>query len=143
MLRIYMFLKTFFRPTAPSKPIPPKEWLNTQFKASGLDKRFPQPLRDTTQKSVKIFYNQDYFAHNDTNAPFSLCRALTKIPAINVSGDRDGVFQNGISFPLVPDFFARIPLTHPELLSPTERLSAAKKIVFSNSSVFASGGTLQ
>lgn len=140
MLRIYMFLKTFFRPAIPTKPMPPKKWLDTQFKASGLDKRFPQPLRDKTQKSAKIFYNQHYFTHNDTDAPFSLRRALTKIPAINVSGDRDGVFQNGISFPQAPDFFARIPLTHPELLSPTERLSAGKKIVFSNSSVFASGG---
>ncbi|KTD72483.1 hypothetical protein [Legionella tucsonensis] len=135
-----MFLKTLFRPNKTTLPIAPKEWLYAQFKASELDKRFPQYLLDITQKSAKIFYNQHYFAHNDTDAPFSLRRALTKIPAINVSGDRAGVFQNGIAFPQASDFFARIPLTHPELLSPTERLSAAKKIVFSNSSVFASGG---
>ncbi|MCW8417029.1 type IV secretion protein Dot [Fluoribacter dumoffii] len=135
-----MFLRAFFRPSKTSTSMHPKDWLNQQFKTSGLEERFPAPLRTQTQETAKVFFNQRYFNDNNPQAPFSLYRALSKIPAINVSGDRSGFFQNGTPFPEDPDYFANIPLAHPELLSPVERLSAAKKIIFSNSTVFASGG---
>ncbi|MBN9226533.1 MULTISPECIES: type IV secretion protein Dot [Legionella] len=133
-------LSGFFRASNSVKSMQPKEWLDAQFKASALDKQFPKVLRERTQNSAKVYYNEHYFAHNDTDAPFSLRRALSKTTAVSVAGDRTGIFQNGTPFPASSDYFARIPLTHPELLSPVERLSGAKKIIFSNSSVLASGG---
>ncbi|WP_454781598.1 type IV secretion protein Dot [Legionella sp. WA2022007384] len=135
-----MFLKNFFRPTKPSSPRPPKEWLNERLNVSGLNEFIPQLVREKTQSTAKVFYNTRYFTSTNPGAPFSLGRALCKIPAINVAGDREGVFPNGTPFPPSPEFFEKIPLHHPELLSPIERLSAAKKIIYSNSSVFAVGG---
>lgn len=135
-----MFLKTFFRPSSANLPKTPTEWFKAQLKVSKLEDHLPKLVLENSKKSIRVLYNNHYLTHDDTHAPYSLHRALTKIPAINVAGDRTGIFQNGLSFPNYRDFFARIPLHHPELLSPAERLSAGKKIVFSNSSVFASGG---
>ncbi len=139
-MRIYMFLKTFFRPSSAPIPKTPKEWFKTQLKVNKLEDRLPKLVLDKSKKSVRVYYNHHYLTQDASHAPYSLHRVLTKIPAINVAGDRTGIFQNGLPFPISRDFFARIPLHHPELLSPVERLSAGKKIVFSNSSVFASGG---
>ncbi|QMT61815.1 type IV secretion protein Dot [Legionella sp. PC997] len=135
-----MFFKTFFRPKPSSGPRPPMEWLDERFKISGLNDLIPIAARQKTQSTAKVFYNPHYFTSNDSGGPFSLARALCKIPAVNVAGDREGIFQNGTPFPQSPNYFEQVPLNHPELLSPTERLTAAKKIIFSNSTVVAVGG---
>ena len=131
---------SFFRQTRALQRIAPRDWLNLQLKTSGLEARFPPAERHITQGSARVFFNKQYFAPTVEEVPFSLNRVLRRIPAVSVSGDRGGVFPNGLLFPDDLTYFSRIPTTHPELLSPLERLTGAKKIVFSKSTVFASGG---
>jgi hypothetical protein len=141
-----MFLKalsSFFvssNNVAIAKAVTPKAWLDSQFRASGLAKNVTKERITATKDTAKVFFNVGYFPAPEKNKPFSLARALTKTPAICVEGDKDGVFQNGLQFPICSKFFQNLPLNHSELLSPTERLSSGKKIIFSKSAVFASGG---
>lgn len=125
----------FFRPRTLSSPVTPIHWFEKQLANSGLRNKISNEHLTKTQHTAKVFYNKQYLPDNQ-----AVQRALTKIPAVNVEGDRSGYFQNGLEFPSDPHFFANIPEGHPDLLSPLERLAASKKIVYSNSLVFASGG---
>jgi hypothetical protein len=110
-------------------------WFRSQLDATGLLKKISQEHLKKSLPSTKVFYNPKYLKDSS-----KVQDSLVKIPAINVSGDRDVVFQNGVSFTGKSDFFKKIPDGHPELLSPQERLNAGKKIVHSDSVVFARGG---
>ncbi|WP_298624293.1 type IV secretion protein Dot [uncultured Legionella sp.] len=125
----------FFRPKAPRIAMNAEQWFEKQLQDNGLTNKINREQLQATQPTAKVFFNSSYFP--DASA---IHRALTKIPAVNVAGDRTGVFQNGLDFPTDPDFFAKIPTGHAELLSPLERLTSAKKIIYSKSAVFASGG---
>ncbi|KTD52965.1 hypothetical protein [Legionella quateirensis] len=125
----------FFRSKAPHTPVNPKKWFDQQLTESGLKDKISSEHLKKSQATVKVFFNKNYFPDE-----LAVQHSLTKIPAVNVSGDRSGYFQNGMSFPQNPDFFATIPNDHPELLSPLERLTSAKKLVYSDSLVFATGG---
>lgn len=125
----------FFRCKAPRVPVHPEIWFEKQLQDSGLSHKVTREQLTATQPTIKVFFNKKYFPDEST-----IHRALTKVPAVNVAGDKSGIFQNGLDFPNEPKYFSRIPEGHAELLSPLERLTAAKKIVYSNSQVFASGG---
>lgn len=130
---------SLFRLPAPVERLSATGWMNKQLADSGLQAKFTCEQLKKSKSSVKVFYNKDYFS-SDLTKPFSLDRSLTKIPAVCVDGDSVGYFPNGLSFSGDRTFFSRIPTGHPMFLSPDERLSSAKKVVYSNSSVFASGG---
>jgi hypothetical protein len=125
----------FFRYKAPRVPVHPEVWFEKQLQDSGLSHKITHEQLTATQPTIKVFFNKKYFHDEST-----IHRALTKVPAVNVAGDQSGIFQNGLDFPINRTYFSRIPDGHAELLSPLERLTAAKKIVYSNSQVFASGG---
>lgn len=129
------FFSFFTRASRPMKAIPPKIWFETQLKGSGLDKKFQIDELIETQSSVRVFANKKYLPDTET-----INEALTKVTAVNVSGDKSGYFQNGLPFPNEAGYFEKIPVGHPELLSPIERLTGSKKIVSSHSLVTASGG---
>ncbi|HAT1129373.1 TPA: type IV secretion protein Dot [Legionella pneumophila] len=109
-----------------------EQWFKKQLEYSGLFKKISQKELEKSLPSVRVYYNNHYL-----KSPHD---ALIKIPAINVAGDRAVVFQDGLANEGKPDYFAKIPNGHPYLLSPRERLLAAKKIVYSDSLVFATGG---
>lgn len=132
-------LAPFFRRTKPKVNKSASGWFNQQLFESDLHNKFSHEHLTHSKSSVQVFFNQDHFSSKETT-PFSLDRSLTKIPAVNVAGDSSGYFSNGSSFSGDRDFFSRIPTGHPTLLSPEERLSSAKKIIYSYSNVFASGG---
>lgn len=119
-------------------PLQPKQWFEKTLTAVGLTDKFSPETLDQTNQSVKVFYNTLYFSKQ--NSQLSIIDALTKTPAINVDGDKFGYFQNGMPFPEDPNYFANLPQNHPCLLSAEQRLSSGKKIIYSESQVFASGG---
>ncbi|RUR20695.1 type IV secretion protein Dot [Legionella sp. km535] len=124
-----------FRPRTTPAPVQPQKWFEKQLMESGLNAKISREHLKKSQATVKVYYNTNYLPDE-----LAVQNSLTKIPAVNVAGDRSGYFQNGLSFPSDLDFFANIPEGHPELLSPVERLISAKKLIFSESHVFASGG---
>lgn len=127
---------SFFHSRNVADPTPPRQWLQERLKESGIRRRVAHERIEEAQRSVKVFYNRKYLNRADS---LSVRDSLTKIPAVNVAGDRAGVFQNGLSFR--KEFkFADIPSRHAEFLSPEERLVAGKKIIYSRSEVFAQGG---
>ncbi|HCU5990184.1 TPA: type IV secretion protein Dot [Legionella pneumophila] len=129
-------LFSFFKRTSrPMKATPSKIWFETQLKNRGLDKKFQIDELSETQSSVRVFANKKYLPDTET-----INEALTKVTAVNVSGDKSGFFQNGLPFPDETGYFEKIPVGHPELLSPIERLAGSKKVVSSHSLVTASGG---
>ncbi|WP_277619287.1 hypothetical protein [Legionella norrlandica] len=128
-------LGSFFKPTPIPKATAPKIWFEHRLQESGLRKKISAEMLEKTQPSVKVFANRKYLP--DTKA---ITDALTKVTAINVAGDKSGYFPNGLPFPKDAEFFAKIPEKHPELLSPKERLAASKKVIASQSQVFAAGG---
>ncbi len=124
----------FFSSTK-TNPVHPKVWFDQQLYLSGLKGKFlPKTLVDT-QSSAKVFYNRKYF-----NNLSEVSDSLKKIPAINVDGDREVYKQNGERVEDGPKFFSQIPDDHPEFLSPAKRLTAAKKIISSNSLILGCGG---
>lgn len=125
----------FFHSKTSRVALHPEKWLEQQLNNNGLTHKITCEQLQLTQPTVKVFFNKNYFPDE-----LSVQRALTKTPAVNVAGDKTGMFQNGLDFPADPEYFSRIMDGHPELLSPLERLTAAKKIIYSNSNVFASGG---
>lgn len=125
----------FFRPKVSPVPIQAEKWFEKQLEDNGLNRKITLEQLKVTQPTAKVFFNSHYFPDEST-----IQRALTKTPAVNVAGDRSGFFQNGLDFPSDPDYFSKITEGHTELLSPLERLTAAKKIIYSDSVVFASGG---
>ncbi len=133
---MFSFFRHMFSPAklATKLAMNPTEWFQAQIKAIGLSSVLPPAKLEASQASAKVFYNQRYLSAEDIPS------CLTKIPAINVSGDSVGFFQNGLEFPSNPNFFKDIPNGHREFLSPDERLSAGKKILYSDSLVFGSGG---
>ncbi|MFA6302645.1 MAG: type IV secretion protein Dot [Legionella sp.] len=133
------FNSLFFSPVVRSSLIAPKDWLQNQLISSGLNAAFPAHILRETQPTAKVFFNKQYLSHTNGLA-LTLDRALTKIPAVNVDGDRAGRFQNGSDFPKDKSFFRNIPTGHNELLSPAERLNGAKKIIHSLSEVIGFGG---
>lgn len=94
----------FSRSSRPIKAIPSKTWFETQLKSSGLDKKFSIDELSETQSSVRVFANKKYLPDTQT-----INEALTKVTAVNVSGDRSGYFQNGLPFPNEAGYFEKIP----------------------------------
>jgi hypothetical protein len=135
------FATHFFSPKKSVQAKAPRQWLEDQLLSSGLAQKFTPEQQRQTQETVKVFYLQRYYSEGDVATPFSLLRSLTKIPAINVSGDQEGLFQDGTPFPRNSrDFFSNIQTNDQNFLSVDERLHAAKKILYSHSTVFTSGG---
>lgn len=123
----------FFRARKTVLPVHPQIWFEKQLAASGLKERFP-PRELKSRPTARVYYNAHYL---DTPA---IRDSFIKVPAVNVAGDRSGIYQNGLPISQPLDFFANILPGHPALLSPEERVKAGKKIVYSNSKVDRSGG---
>ena len=102
--------------------------------ASGIEKLFHPDALLKSQKSVRVFANDQYIGKDN------LPRLLTQTTSVSVAGDRDGFFQDGTSFPKSTDFFSTLKTGDHRGLSPVERLIAGKKIISSHSLVLASGG---
>ncbi|KTD76534.1 type IV secretion protein Dot [Legionella waltersii] len=110
-------------------------WFKSQLDSVGLMQKISRNQLQKSLPSTKVYFNKNYLQDSR-----KVHDSLVKVPAINVSGDRDVVFQSGVPFTGKRDYFKQIPEGHPELLSPQERLNAGKKIVHSDSVVFARGG---
>lgn len=129
-------MKRFYTRAKPSIAVDPLMHYKSLLAKSQILSHIPHETLIADQASTQVFFNKHYFP----DPRYSIPRALTKIPAINIDGDRAVVFQNSIPFSNAPSFFEDIPDNHPEFLSPQERIISGKKIIYSKNFVFASGG---
>lgn len=115
-----------------SQQLRSEQWFRKQLDVVGLTRKISPEQLKKTLPTAKVYFNKQYITD-----PHDY---LLKVPAVNVAGDKGVVYQDGTPHNGGASFFAKIAEGHPEFLSPRERLRAAKKIISSNSIVFANGG---